>query len=227
MGKYEKEKTARRKVLKGIVELRNVYKIPSVIIWLTDSGPSFFGTNALKQKATRSFNCTCACSCTAENENKWPDIMEEDERSLLDTDDLFDPGMDLLDWMEVDTPIQKLPMKLDLMVYNELAKWLRPQIIRSRHERGYEGVKIGFKDPSWCPSFWPSDICQWVEVSNFSRWKSSEYTGEGDLTDVLKKAVENRLQQKGLDPEEHVSMNVDKSKEQAGAKPGKAQYKVG
>ena len=77
--------------------------------------------------------------------------MEEDERSLLDTDDLFDPGMYLLDWMEVDTPTQKLPMKLDLMVYNELAKWLRPQIIRSRHERGYEGVKIGFKDPSWCP----------------------------------------------------------------------------
>ena len=48
--------------------------------------------------------------------------LEEDERDLLDCEESFDPGMDLLDFMDMETPIQKLPLKLELMVYNDLAK---------------------------------------------------------------------------------------------------------
>ena len=55
--------------------------------------------------------------------------LEEDEIDLLDCEVMFDPGMDLLDFTDMETPIQKLPLKLELLVYNDLAKWLRTQII--------------------------------------------------------------------------------------------------
>ena len=55
--------------------------------------------------------------------------LEEDERDLLDCEVMFDPSMDLLDFIDMETPIQKLPLKLELLVYNDLAKWLRTQII--------------------------------------------------------------------------------------------------
>ena len=213
MGKAEKERTSRRKVLKGLVELRNDHKFASVLIWVTNLGTSFFGTDGLKEKAKSAFNCSCVCSCGARNTSLWPDVLERDELNLLDTEGDFDPGMDILDYHDMEMPLEKLPMKLDNMCYNDLAKWLRPQIVRSRHERGYSGVKIVYKDMSWCPSFWPDNLCDWMEVSNFSHWKASEHTGPGDLTMVLKQAVENRLNEKGILPEEYVKINVDKKME--------------
>ena len=45
-------------------------------------------------------------------------------------------------------------------------------------------------------------------VSNFSYWKASEYSREGYLTMVLKKAVENRLAEKNINPDGHVKVNV-------------------
>ena len=53
---------------------------------------------------------------------------------------------DWLNQMYVDTPVEKLPLKLDLMVYNDLSKWIRKQILKDRHERGYSGRKIVYKD---------------------------------------------------------------------------------
>ena len=213
--KTDREKTARRKVLRGLVDLRNQHKVVSLLVWVTSMGTSFFGNEGLKEKAKKAFDCKCVCSCSeAEGNGKlWMDVLEEDERELMDCEAMFDPGMDLLDFMDMETPIQKLPLKLELMVYNDLAKWLRPQIIRNRHERGFDGVKIVYKDASWCPSFWPSEMCDWMEVSNFSHWKASEYSGEGDLTMVLKKAVENRLAEKNIHPDDHVKVNVDKKKQ--------------
>ena len=167
--KTEREKTARRKVLKGLVDLRNQHKVVSLLVWVTSMGTSFFGNEGLKEKAKKAFSCSCVCSCSEGNEKFWMDTLEEDERDLLDCEGDFDPGMDLLEFMDMETPIQKLPMKLELMVYNDLAKWLRPQIIRNRHERGFDGVKIVYKDASWCPSFWPTEMCEWIEVSNFSK----------------------------------------------------------
>ena len=65
----------------------------------------------------------------------------------------------------------------------------------------------------WCPSFWPSDMCDWIGVPNFKHWKAAEYTGEGGLTAVLRKAIENRLAKKHLDPSDHIKINVDKNKQ--------------
>ena len=113
----------------------------SILIWITSWGTSYFGTEGLKEKAKRAFDCKCACTCEAANGNLWADVMEEEI--------CFDPGMDLLDYMNLDTQIEKLPMRLDLMVLNDLSKWLRPQIIRSRHERDFTGTKIGYNDPMW------------------------------------------------------------------------------
>ena len=173
----------------------------------------FFGSDGLKEKAKKAFNCECECTCCAENWGHWQTILENDENDSIKSNEKFDLGMDLLDWMQLDTPLQKLPIRLDLMVYNELAKWLRPQIVQSRKERGFSGTKIVYKDPSWCPPFWPH-YCDWMEVSNFSRWNSAEYTGPGDLTDVLRQAVENRLQEKGIeDPDSHIVSNRDEKKE--------------
>lgn len=209
----DKEETARRKVLKGLVDLRNIHKIASVVIWVTKSGTGFFGTDLLREKAKKAFDCTCACSCGADNMELWQKCLENDETDLENTENYFDPGMDILDFTELENPIPRLPIKLELMVYNELLKWLRPQIKLNRKERGFKGSKIVYKDMSWCPSFWPSDICDWMEVSNFSHWEASEYTGNGDLTFVLKRAVENRLEEKGLRADDYVSVTVDKKKQ--------------
>ena len=106
-------------------------------------------------------------------------------------------------------------MKLDLMCYNDLSKWLRPQIVKNRHERGFpEGLKIKYKDMSWCPSFWPTDMCDWMEVSNFSQWEASEYSGLGNLTSVLKQAARNLLLEKNIEnPDEYCVSNLDTNKE--------------
>ena len=58
MGKAEKERTSRRKVLKGLVELRNDHKFASVLIWVNNLGTSLFGTDGLKEKAKSAFNCS-------------------------------------------------------------------------------------------------------------------------------------------------------------------------
>ena len=55
--KSEKEKTARRKVLKHLVDLRNDHKVASILVWITSWGTSFFGTDVLKEKAKRAFDC--------------------------------------------------------------------------------------------------------------------------------------------------------------------------
>ena len=211
MTKVDREETARKKVLKGLVNLRNEHKVVSLLIWVTKLGKVFFGTEGLKEQAKKAFNCKCRCTCGEGNASLWQDVLEQDEKFLNNSKANFDPGMDLLSFTKMDTPIEKLPMNLELMVYTDLAKWLRPQIIRDRQERGFTGVKIGFKDISWRPSFWPVD-CDWMEVSNFSKWKTSEYTGPGTLTSVLKKAVENLLTDKNITPDEHVKINVDTEK---------------
>ena len=216
MGKKEKEDTARKNTMKALVHLRNDHKVASVLIWVTSQGTGFFGTDNLKAKAEKAFKCKCACTCDANNDGLWQDVIEEDEKTLTGKNRVpaFDPGMDLLTHMEMDMSIEKLPMKLSLMVYNDLAKWLRKQIVLNRHERGYTGNKIKYSDMTWCPSFWPNDLIQWQDVPNFSHWKASSYHGEGDLTFVLKKAAENRLVEKDVDdPENYVKTNVDKQKE--------------
>ena len=46
------------------------------------------------------------------------------------------------------------------------------------------------------------------------RWNSAEFTGPGDFTDVLRQAVENQLQEKGIeDPDSHIVSNCDEKKE--------------
>ena len=111
------------------------------------SGHLKFLCNFMHEKAKKAFDCKCVCSCSeAEGNGKLRmDVLEEDERELMDCEAMFDPGMDLLDFMDMETPIQKLPLKLELMVYNDLARWLTLQIIRNRHERGFDGVKILYK----------------------------------------------------------------------------------
>ena len=88
---------------------------------------------------------------------------------------------DWLNQMYVDTPVEKLPLKLELMVYNDLSKWIRKQILKDRHERGYSGRKIVYKDMTWKPSFWPEDLCDWREVCNFAHWKKEDVTCGTDI----------------------------------------------
>ena len=213
--KGEKEDTARRRVLKTLVELRNEHKIAAVLIWVTRFGTVSFGTDGMKEKAEKAMKCTCKCTCAAKNTSPWQGVIENDEKNISKKScPPFEPGMDILDYVYVEMGIlpPKLPMKLELMVYNDLAKWLRPQIVKNRHARGFTGVRIAYKDMSWCPSFWPEE-CNWMEVSNFSHWDAIEYTGTGDLTSVLKTAVENCLAEKNINPDDHVLDGRDKKKE--------------
>ena len=48
--KSEKEKTARRKVLKHLVDLRNDHKVASILVWITSWGTSFLAPMVLKRK---------------------------------------------------------------------------------------------------------------------------------------------------------------------------------
>ena len=50
-GEGDKIDNTRRRVLKGLLELQKVKKIACVLIWTTDFGTSFFGTEKLSQSA--------------------------------------------------------------------------------------------------------------------------------------------------------------------------------
>ena len=56
----------------------------------------------------------CVCSCDARNTSLWPDVLERDELNLLDTEGDFDPGMDILDYHDMEMPLEKLPMKFKI-----------------------------------------------------------------------------------------------------------------
>ena len=79
----DREKTARRKVLRGLVDLRNKHKVVSLLVWVTSMRTSFFRNEGLKEKARK------ACVY----EKLWINALEEDERDLLDCEVMFDPGM--------------------------------------------------------------------------------------------------------------------------------------
>ena len=49
-GEGDKIDNTRRRVLKGLLELQKVKKIACVLIWTTDFGTSFFGTEKFKAK---------------------------------------------------------------------------------------------------------------------------------------------------------------------------------
>ena len=104
--KADKEKAARRRVLTNLVNRRNEHKIPYLLIWQTPWGTSFFGTDSMQQMVKTSFACQCICTCNAVNANLWPEVMDTDEREVIDNEDPFDPGMDLLNYVEIQTPIQ-------------------------------------------------------------------------------------------------------------------------
>ena len=55
----DKVDNTRRRVLNGLLELQKVKKVACVLIWTTEFGTSFFGTEKLKIKAQKSFDCTC------------------------------------------------------------------------------------------------------------------------------------------------------------------------
>lgn len=204
-GEGDKIDNTRRRVLKGLLELQKVKKIAYVLIWTTDFGTSFFGTEKLKVKAQKSFECTCLCTCGHGSANSWQHELEDDEKALIENGPAIDDNTtDLLNQMYVDTPVEKLPLKLELMVYNDLSKWIRKQILKDRHERGYSGRKIVYKDMTWKPSFWPEDLCD---------WKKEDVTSGTDLTTILKRAVELRLRSKGIDTTDHVAGNVDARKQ--------------
>ena len=210
----DKVDNIRRRVLNGLLELQKVKKVACVLIWTTEFGTSFFGTEKLKIKAQKSFDCTCLCSCGHGSANSWQHELEDDEKALIENGPMIDNNTtDLLNHMYADAPVEKLPSKLELMVYNDLSKWVRKQILKDRHERGYSGKKIVYKDMTWKPSFWPDDLCDWREVSNFAHWKKEDVTTGTDLTTILKRAVELRLRSKGIEPADHVASNVDVRKQ--------------
>ena len=45
----------------------NNYKIASLLVWVTSFGTGFFGSNGLKEKAKKAFNCKCEFTLGAEN----------------------------------------------------------------------------------------------------------------------------------------------------------------
>ena len=57
-GEGDEIDNTRRRVLKGLLELQKVKKIACALIWTTDFGTSFFGTEKLKVKKQKSINCT-------------------------------------------------------------------------------------------------------------------------------------------------------------------------
>ena len=99
------------------------------------SGYLFLRNRLHATKGQSSFACQCICKCNAVTTKIWPEVTDTDKREVIDSEDPFDAGMDLLNYMEMQTAIQKLLMKLNLMIYSDLAMW--PQIIRNLEERGF------------------------------------------------------------------------------------------
>ena len=88
---------------------------------------------------------------------------------MLDLPDGMEDALEVV-LQKYTAQIARLPMPLELMNYDDLATWLRPQIILNRYERGLKGTKIGYGHPLWKPDFWPTrpdgtEYWQWSEFN--------------------------------------------------------------
>ena len=74
------------------------------------------------------------------------------------------------------------------MTYRQCSDWLREQIVLNHTKRGYVGTKIGYREEEWRPDFWLEEIIHWESMwCNFNNLRSSDYTGEQNLTWFMKR----------------------------------------
>jgi hypothetical protein len=83
---------------------------------------------------------------------------------------------------------------------------------------------VNYGNPEFLASFWPNDIWAWEDIrKNPKNMKSSDFPGEGNMTEFLKGVVRNRLEELDIDPLDYVTDDFsEKMKNDRQKKRGKA-----
>ena len=83
---------------------------------------------------------------------------------------------------------------------------------------------VNYGNPEFLASFWPNEIWAWEDIKNNPKnMKSSDFPGEGNMTEFLKGVVRSRLEECNIDPSDYVTDDFsEKMKNDRQKKRGKA-----
>ena len=107
-----------------------------------------------------------------------------------------------------------LPYHLQYMNFNEMRVWLSNEIMRDIAMQGKNPPqKIAWGDKSCTPSFWPEDLWPWNLVTNVCVKQRRKPKGAPVLSEVMRKAIENRFKQLNIDDKSFIDPNYSKEVE--------------
>lgn len=211
------EETLIKKILDLQVKLMNKHNLPTLFSYTSKFGQTTFGTKNVMEKFEEDFD------------KAWEDTFNNDLDELMsfpDDRDYFDEEAigQPLNFLHAELPPRKLPADLSLMVYKELWKWISEEVIKHHWRNGGEKMVVNYGNPEFLPSFWPNDVWAWEDIKkNPKNMKSSDFPGEGNMTEFLKGVVRNRLEELDIDPADYVTDDFsEKMKNDRQKKRGKA-----
>ena len=211
------EETLIKKILDLQVKLMNKHNLPTLFSYTSKFGQTTFGTKNVMAKFKEDFD------------EAWEDTFDNDLDELMsfpDERDYFDEEANgqPLNFLHSELPPRKLPADLELMVYKELWKWISEEVIKHHWRNGGEKMVVNYGNPEFLASFWPNDIWAWEDIrKNPKNMKSSDFPGEGNMTEFLKGVVRNRLEELDIDPLDYVTDDFsEKMKNDRQKKRGKA-----
>ena len=82
-GLASKENSQWKKVFETLAKINNDHSIAVLLTYHSKAGQVFFGTENVKTKMKKSFNCTCECNCSAQDNEPWESAFFEDNSDLI------------------------------------------------------------------------------------------------------------------------------------------------
>ena len=193
------EDTLIKKILDLQVILMNKHNLPTLFSYSSKFGQTTFGTKHVMEKFKEDFDDT------------WETTFDNDLDELMcfpANRDYFDVEANgqQLNLLCSELPPCKLPANLELMVYKELWRWISEEILKSHWKNGGEKMVVNYGNPEFLASFWPNEIWAWEDIKkNPKNMKSSDFPGEGNMTEFLKGVVRNCLEECNIDPSQYVT----------------------
>ena len=104
------------------------------------------------------------------------------------------------------SPPPLLPADLPLIRFRELTSYIQKIILKVHWASGGESQRVIPGHPDFQAPFWPEDIWPWHQVKKpFQHMGKKKFPGQGNLTEFLKKVVENYFDQEKIVVENHVT----------------------
>ena len=173
-----------KQVHESLQELKDRFKQPFLLTYPSKKGQVFTGSSGVSEKFKEEYM----------EDDDWKTTFDTDQKSLCSIQETDQSrGQRIFTERGRSIPL-RLPADLDLMVLKDLNKWLMPEILKDYWRRGGKRRQVVFGIDEFKPSFWPNSIYPWSEIKkSFTKMKKTDYNGPGNVTYLLKKAIDSCL----------------------------------